>query len=51
MAPKRKLAESKVQEVTEVIKSSKLEITEAKKKALTKYDITVKFNTLLKKHE
>ena len=51
MAQKRKLTESKVPEVPELIKSSKLEITEAKKKALTKNEITIKFNTLLLKHE
>ena len=51
MGQKRKLTESKVPEVPELIKTSKLEITEGKKKALTKNEITIKFNTLLLKHE
>ena len=51
MAQKRKLTESKVPEVPELIKTSKLEITEGKKKALTKNEMTIKFNTLSLKHE
>ena len=48
MAQKRKLNDSKVPEVT---KASRLEITEARKKAMTKNELMNKYNILIKEHE
>ena len=48
MAQKRKFNDSKVPEVT---KASRLEITEARKKAMTKNELMNKYNILIKEHE
>ena len=48
MAHKRKLNEPKVSKVT---KASKLQIDEAKKRAMTKNELMNKYNILVKEHE
>ena len=49
MAYKRKLNDAKLPEVTN--KASKLEITEARKKTMTKNELMNKYNTLIKEHK